>query len=159
MPVTHKEVSNGHLLCTAGMVEYCSKNLILKFGGITMKSIFEQNGGTYTKVGKYYIPNVSVPNTRKYNVGKYGRMHAKFIKQNKPYIYSAKMLNGTWLDYLEGIDNDARKTVDKAIKYLATEQGITEELKSKDPFAWISAMEQIKHTAEEFVFNSLIYKF
>ena len=37
-----------------------------------MKSIFEQNGGTYTKIGKYYIPNVSVPDTKKYNIGKYG---------------------------------------------------------------------------------------
>ena len=55
-----------------------------------MKSIFEQNGGTYTLVEKYYIPNVSVPDTKKYNIGKYGRMHAKFIKQNKPYIYFCK---------------------------------------------------------------------
>ena len=152
MPVTHKEVSSGHLLCTAGMIEYCSKNLTIKFGGITMKSIFEQNGGTYTKVGKYYIPNISMPDAKKYNIGKYGRMHGKFIKQNKHYIYSAKMFNGTWLDYLEETDNAAREMVDKIIRALATEQGITEELKAKDQFAWISAMEQIKHTAEEFVF-------
>ena len=85
-PVTHKEVSNGLLLCTVGMVEYCSKNLILNFGGTTMKSIFEQNGGTYIKVGKYYIPNVLVPDTKKYTIGKYGRMHAKFIKENRPCI-------------------------------------------------------------------------
>lgn len=77
-----------------------------------MKSIFEQNGGTYTKVGKYYIPNISMPDAKKYNIGKYGRMHEKFIKQNKPYIYSAKMFNGTWLDYLEETDNAAREMVD-----------------------------------------------
>lgn len=124
-----------------------------------MKSIFEQNGGTYTKIGKYYIPNVSVPDTKKYNIGKYGRMHAKFIKQNKHYIYSAKIFDGTWFGYLEEIDNTAREMVDKIIRDLAIEQGITEELKAKDQFAWISAMEQMKHIAEEVVFNSLIYKF
>ena len=123
-----------------------------------MKSIFEQNGGTYTKVGKYYIPNISMPDAKKYNIGKYGIMHEKFIKQNKPYIYSAKMFNGAWLDYLEETDNAAREMVDKIIRALATEQGITEELKAKDQFAWISAMEQIKHTAEEIVLNDLIYK-
>ena len=123
-----------------------------------MKSIFEQNGGTYTKVGKYYIPNISMPDAKKYNIGKYGRMHEKFIKQNKPYIYSAKMFNGTWLDYLEEIDNAAREMVDKIIRASANEQGITEELKAKDQFTWISAMEQIKHTAEEIVLNDLIYK-
>ena len=134
MPVTHKEVSNGHLLCTAGMIEYCSKNLILKLGGITMESIFEQNGGTYTIVGIYYIPNVSVLDTKKYNIGKYGRMHAKFIKQNKHCIYSAKMLNGTWLEYLEEIDTSARKMLDKIIKDLVADRGITGELKAKDQF-------------------------
>lgn len=158
MPVTHKEVSNGHWLCTAGEIKYCSKNLTLKFRGITMKSIFEQNGGTYTKVGNYYIPNILVPDTRKYSIGKYGRMHAKFIKQNKPYIYSAKMLNGTWLEYLQEIDSAAREMVDKIIRALANEHGITEELKAKDQFTWISAMEQIKHTAEEFIFLEIIYK-
>jgi hypothetical protein len=30
--------------------------------------------------------------------------------------------------------------------------------KEKDQFTWISAMEQIKHTAEEIVLNDLIYK-
>ena len=69
------------------------------------------------------------------------------------------MLNGTWFGYLEEIDNTAREMVDKIIRDLATEQGITEELKAKDQFAWISAMEQIKHIAEEVVFSSLIYKF
>lgn len=158
MPVTHKEVSSGHLLCTARIIEYCSKNIVLKFGGITMKSIFEQNGGTYTMVGKYYIPNVSVPNTKRYNIGKYGRMHAKFIKQNKPYIYSAKMLIGTWLDYLEKIDDTAREMVDKTIKDLAAERGITEELKAKDQFAWVGAMNNSCHLAEEIVSNEMIYK-
>lgn len=69
-----------------------------------MKSIFEQNDGTYTKVGNYYMPNVSVPDTKKYNIGKFDKMYAKFIKQNKSYIYSTKMLNETWLDYLKEID-------------------------------------------------------
>ncbi len=124
-----------------------------------MKSIFEQNGGTYTKVGNYYIPNVSVPDTKKYNIGKYGRMHAKFIKQNKPCIYSAKMLNGAWLEYLQEIDSTTRKMVDTLIKDMVAKQCITEELKVKDQFAWISSMEQIKHIAEEIVFTDLIYTF
>lgn len=48
--------------------------------------------------------------------------------------------------------------VDKIIEDLVAEQGVTEELKAKDQFVWISAMEQIKHTAEEFVFSEIIYK-
>lgn len=122
-----------------------------------MKSIFEQNGGTYTKVGDYYIPNISVPDTKKYNIGKYGRLHAKFIKENRPCFYSMKMIDGTWLAYLEEIDTSAREMVDKIIKDLVIKRGVTEELKATDQFAWVSAMQQIKHTAEEIVYNDLIF--
>ena len=70
-----------------------------------------------------------------------------------------RMLNGTWLAYLEEIDTTAREIVNKLIKDMAVKQGIKEELKSKDPFAWVSAMEQIKHIAEEIVFSDLIYSY
>ena len=43
------------------------------------------------------------------------------------------------------------------IKELVVKRGITEELKEKDQMAWVSAMEQIKRTAEEFVFDDIVY--
>ena len=122
-----------------------------------MKSIFEQNGGTYTKVGDYYIPNIAVPDTKKYNIGKYGRLHARFIRENRPCFYSMKMLDGTWFEYLEEIDTSAREMIDKIIKDLVIQRSVTEELKATDQLAWVSAMQQIKHTAEEIVYNDLIF--
>ena len=122
-----------------------------------MKEKFIENGIEYVKHGDYYFPNLAVPNNKEQNIGKYGRMHAKFIKENRPCIYSMKMIDGTWLDYLEKIDTSAKEMVDRLIKELVVKRGITEGLKAKDQFAWISAMEQVKHTAEEFVLSSLVY--
>ncbi len=122
-----------------------------------MKEKFIENGIEYVKHGDYYFPNLSVSNGEKYNISKYGRMHAKFIKENRPCFYTAKMINGTWLDYLDEIDTSANEMVDKLVRELVAKQGVTEELKAKDQIAWISAMEQIKHTAEELVFQNLIY--
>lgn len=116
-----------------------------------------ENGIEYVEVGDYYFPNLSAHNNKQYNIGKYGRLHAKFIKENRPCFYTAKMINGTWLDYLEEIDNTAKEMVSNHIKELAAKQGITETLKATDQFAWISAMEQIKHTAEEFVFENIMH--
>ena len=59
------------------------------------------------------------------------------------------MLKGTWLAYLEEIDTSAKEMVDKLVKDMATKQGITEELKAKDQMAWIGAMNNLKHSAEE----------
>lgn len=53
-----------------------------------MKSIFEQNGGTYTKVGNYYVPNISVPDTKKYNIGKYGNLRKAFLKEHHKTYYT-----------------------------------------------------------------------
>ena len=122
-----------------------------------MKERFIENGIEYVRNGDYYIPNLTVPDDKIYNIGKYGRMHAKFIKENRPCLYSMKMLNGTWLAYLEEIDTTAKEMVNKLINDIAVKQGITEELKAKDQMAWVGAMEQIKHTAEEFVFEDIVY--
>ena len=122
-----------------------------------MQERFIETRLEYVKAGDYYFPNLSVPNNKEYNIGKYGRLHAKFIKENRPCFYTAKMINGTWLDYLDEIDTSANEMVDKLVRELVAKQGVTEELKAKDQIAWISAMEQIKHTAEELVFQNLIY--
>ena len=124
-----------------------------------MKERFIKNGIEYVRNGDYYIPNLTVPDDKVYNIGKYGRIHAKFIKENRPCFYSLKMLNGTWLAHLEEIDTTAKKMVDRLIKELVVQRDVTEELKANDQFAWISAMEQIKHAAEESVFNDIIYSF
>ena len=121
-----------------------------------MKEKIIENGIEYVKSGDYYIPNLKAPEGN-YNIGKYGRMHAKFIKENHRTIYSMKMLNGTWLAYLEEIDTSAREMVDMLIKDMAVKQGITEELKAKDQMAWVGAMNNIRHLAEEIVLAKVVY--
>ncbi len=58
-----------------------------------MKEKFIENGIEYVRNGDYYIPNLQVPEGN-YNIGKYGRMHEKFIKENRPRFYSMKLLDG-----------------------------------------------------------------
>ena len=120
-----------------------------------MKEKIIENGIEYVRDGDYYIPNLKVPEG-KYNIGKYGRLHSIFIKENRPCLYSMKMLSGTWLAYLEEIDTTAKEMVDKIVKDMAVKQGITEELKAKDQMAWVGAMNNIKHSAEEIVLREFV---
>ena len=122
-----------------------------------MKERFTENGIEYVRNGDYYIPNLTVPDDKVYNIGRYGRLHSIFIKENHRAFYSMKMLNGTWLAYLEEIDTYAKEMLDKLIKDMAVKQGITEELKAKDQMAWVGAMDNIRHLAEEFVMRDFIY--
>ena len=122
-----------------------------------MKERFIENGIEYVRNGDYYIPNLTVPDDKVYNIGRYGRLHSIFIKENRPCIYSMKMLNGTWLAYLEEIDSTAKEMVNNLIKDMAVKQGFTEELKAKDQMAWVGAMNNIRHSAEEFVLKDFVY--
>ena len=120
-----------------------------------MKEKIIENGFEYVRGDDYYIPNLKAPEG-KFNIGKYGRLHSIFIKENRPCLYSSKMLKGTWLAYLEEIDTTAKEMVDKLVKDLAIKQGITEELKAKDQMTWVAAMNGIKHSAEEIVLREFV---
>ena len=123
-----------------------------------MKEKFIENGIEYVRNGDYYIPNLTVPDDKVYNIGKYGRLHSIFIKENRPAFYSMKMLNGTWLAYLEEIDTSAKEMVNKLIKDMTVKQGVTEELKVKDQMAWVGAMNNIRHSAEEILYKDLLFR-
>ena len=121
-----------------------------------MKEKIIENGIEYVKSSDYYIPNLKAPEGT-YNIGRYGKLHSIFIKENRRAFYSMKMLNGTWLAYLEEIDTSAKEMVDKLVKDMAIKQGISEELKAKDQIAWVGAMNNIRHSAEEIVYKELLF--
>ena len=49
-----------------------------------------------------------------------------------------------------------KEMVDKLVKDTAVKQGITEELKAKDQMAWVGAMNNIRHSAEEIVLREFV---
>ena len=120
-----------------------------------MKEKIIENGIEYVKSGDYYIPNLKAPEGT-YNIGRYGKLHSIFIKENRPAFYSMKMLNGTWLAYLEEIDTSAKEMVNKLIKDMADKQGVTEKLKAENQPKWAGLMKNIKFQAEEIVLDEIV---
>ena len=48
-----------------------------------MKTIFENSGGTYTQVGDYLLPNLSLPAEEKEtNIGVWAMRHKRYLKQS-----------------------------------------------------------------------------
>lgn len=121
-----------------------------------MKERFIENGIEYVKVGDYYIPNLTVLQKR-YNIGKYGSLHKKFIKEHHNVFYSLLLANGTLIEYLEKIDTKAKNEVDRLIAELADKQGVTEQLKATDQLKWVGMMNNIKAQAEEIVNSTIVY--
>lgn len=110
----------------------------------------------YVKCGDYYIPTLTVPN-KKYNIGKYGRLHREFLKEYRQSVYTTKLMDGTLLEYLEEIDIQAKDMLDRLIKSMAEKAGITEELKATDQMKWVGLMNNIQHCVEEIVISEIVY--
>ena len=55
------------------------------------KTIFEQLGGTYSQQGDYMLPNLTLPDTKEYVIGKYGHMRQRYLKKHRPILYRAPL--------------------------------------------------------------------
>lgn len=66
------------------------------------KTLFEQMGGTYTKVGDYYLPALALPAEKEKHIGVWGQRHAKYanwqgvteqLKSQNQFLWIQKMSN------------------------------------------------------------------
>ena len=123
-----------------------------------MKSVFESMGGTYTQSRDYFVPDIALPEGSNRKIGKYGRMRHRYLKEHRPVIYSAMILDGTLWEHLAEIDLNCNNQLDVLISGMQEKQGITEELKAREPMAWVGAMNNIRSCAEEIIFRELVYE-
>ena len=123
-----------------------------------MKSIFEQNGGTYTQVGDYLIPDISLPDAPAYPIGKYGRMREAYLKEHRPGFYTRLILSDKLHEHLAEVEHTCNKRLNIMIPQMAEAQGVTEALKVQDQLGWVGRMNEIKHSAEESILAEIIFE-
>ena len=121
------------------------------------KTIFEQMGGTYTKVRDYYLPNLLPAEQEEHPIGVWGQRHLRYIKQRHKVRYTNLLTSGKLNGYLANIDKQAEDMLFRLVKQMAEREGITEQLKAKKQMEWISRMNNIRNRATEIVNNDIIY--
>ena len=94
-----------------------------------MKSIFEQNGGTYTQCGDYLLPDMGLTELERKPLGKYGMMYRRYLEDNRQGLYTRLILSGNLMEHLQKIDATCRRRMDQMIREMALTEGVTEELK------------------------------
>ena len=124
----------------------------------TMKSLFEELGGTYTlgKDGMYY-PNLAIEETDQRSIGKWGRMHREYLKEQHPSLYQRLILNGTMGRHLAYADGRATAMLESLIAQMVKQEGVTEQLKAEQPMVWVGRMNSIRNRAEEIVMEEVIH--
>lgn len=105
----------------------------------------------YTKYGDYLLPNLTIREQEKNNIGKYGLIVLNYLKTNKHALYQSLLMQDKLTDYLIDIDKDIQNKVNNLIKRLAEKENINEDLKEKDQLQWVGLMNNLRNTAEEII--------
>ena len=142
----------------------------------------KDNGFWYKRDGDYYFPEYylgkglsiekatklkeqrvkeDTKNTTEYpeNVilGKYGRARLNYIKTHKRGLYAELLMNGILNKHLVEIDRTATERINKIIKAMAEQDNANEQLKETNQLLWVGLMNNYKHSAEEIVYNEIIF--
>ena len=120
------------------------------------KSLFEQNGGTYTQVGDVFLPNLTLGGVERRSIGKYGRMRKRYLKEQHPVLYSELLLSGKLYPHLLEIDEACEERMELLSQQIAKRECVTEALKASDQMGWVTRMNNIRNRAEEIVLHELV---
>lgn len=122
-----------------------------------MKSLFEEMGGTYRQEGDYLIPNLALPDTGDYHIGKYGRMRRTYLKEHRRVLYTNLLTSGVLFKHLAEIDQYCNERMEIIVSAMMKQEGVTEALKAADPMEWVRRCNSIHNRAEEMVLTELVY--
>lgn len=121
-----------------------------------LKERITENGIDYILAGDYYIPDLKLPEENR-PIGRYGRLHREYLKQEHPARYSSLILTGKLWTYLADMNEQAEERLDLIMEQMKAAEGVTEELKARNQLEWVGRMNNIRNRAEEIINSELIY--
>ena len=125
-------------------------------GAKNMRKTMIENGLEYTLIGDYFLLNLALPEEHR-PIGKWGRLHREYLKQEHPVLFNSLVLSGRLWTYLADLNEQAQERLFLIVEQMTVAEGVTEDLKASDPLAWVGAMNSIRNRAEEIVLHELIY--
>ena len=117
-----------------------------------------KNELTYTKMGDYAYPNLTLQNPQPKSLGKYGRMRLDFMLKHRRGTYTTILTEGRLNEYLHEIDKQAVELMEATMARLTEERGITEELKVADQMRWVQEMNNARASVEEIILREVVYR-
>lgn len=120
-------------------------------------TIFEKQGGTYTQVGDYMLPDLLPAEEEMNNIGVWAMRHKRYLKQNHKVRYCNLLTSGKLNSYLANVEQQAQDFFLRLVKDLAEKENVTEELKASDMMLWVQKMNNICSRAIEVVNTKLIF--
>lgn len=119
--------------------------------------INEQTGISYTLVGDYYLPDLTLPEEKQYDIGRFGLMRRHYLKEHRKGLFASLLTSGKLNEHLYEIDRTANQRLERLSQQMAKAEGVTEQLKAENQMLWIQRMANIRNRVEEIIREELIY--
>ncbi len=103
-------------------------------------------------VWDYYVPDLKLPE-EEHLIGKYGRMHREYLRENHPMLINDLVLSCQLWTYLADINEQAQERLQVIISQMQKAESVTEKMKENEQWEWIQRMNSIHNRAEENVLN------
>ena len=123
-----------------------------------MRTIFENNGSSYTKQGDYLLPNLALSDETEKQIRVWGIRHSRYLKSNHRVLYHNLLTSGKLYNYLVDVEERAQTLFEQTIKSLAQQEQVTEEFKAENMILWVQKMNNIRNRATEIVNEQVIYR-
>lgn len=116
----------------------------------------DNNGLDYVLMGDYYIPMLVLPEKTR-PIGYWGMLRKGYLKKHKSGMYSYLLLTGKLDGYLADLNEQAQEQYELIEAQMRSVEGVTEELKERNPMEWVRQCNNIRNRVQEIVLNELIY--
>ena len=113
---------------------------------------------TYTQKGDYLYPDLVLPPQPTEDIGRFGRMRKKFLKEHQKDTFALLLMENRLQEHLIEINRQVLEMIDTITEQTAKAMGVTEELKASDPMRWVQMVNNIKASAEEIVLKEVVCK-
>ncbi|MCD7814471.1 MAG: TnpV protein [Lachnospiraceae bacterium] len=110
---------------------------------------------TYRQNGDYLIPNITLKETSREPLGKYGRMRRTFLKEHRPILYTDLSMTEQLFPHLREIDETAHRRVEQLMAELLEKNPAPDKMTQQ--MSWVAHMNTLKAQAEEIVLTELVY--
>ena len=117
----------------------------------------EKTGISYTLVGDYYLPNLTLEQEEKITLNKYCLLRLDYLKNHKKADYIILFMNKELNNHLKEVQETAQARVNELVEELKAKSNLTEDMKNTDILYWVGTMNAIENQAEEIVLKELIY--
>ena len=107
----------------------------------------------YMMVNGYQIPALTLNEPPMPEIGKYGSLRRKFLRENAPMVFDEMLLEGTLYPHLAEINSAVNRQIEQTVQLLMQQTAAPD--RKTDPLGWTQWMNTLKAQAEELAMKQI----